>query len=449
MKDKLVVRQNGYKKIKLNKLSEDCVDTLIVKDKTYYANTEYDKNINININNFVIDYKFSLFNRKSHAMNFNDLNVKNIYFEGYENIGGITLSIDCLTKNNINGINFCWHSPRVKRSKITEINIILFEIIKKIELPDEIEEIRIYKTNSPRFDLVISIENTNSRKKYIIDWDGNINEELMYHIIEEKDLDNGVLDIRNFNELDKVTLSNINIDTLIINKSIIKDLHDINLYDLVYIKKIKIVDDNKMRLFPDKEIYFNDNLDIYYGYIIGDEREVLIYLDKDNNLKVYSKKDILKDKFIEDVFFLKEDEKMIIVYKYKRLGKYKVIIDDKEYNIDKLFNLFIQSNILEYKYNFSSEFSMKGYDLINLFENHISSEQFIKMYEDYNLFKLNLKKLHDIGFSYKYFVYLHNEGMDDMVNIMCKHSSAFLKYNKEEVEKITSISKRLVKNIDK
>ena len=36
-----------------------------------------------------------------------------------------------------------------------------------------------------------------------------------------------------------------------------------------------------------------------------------------------------------------------------------------------------------------------------------------------------------------------------MVNIMCKHSSAFLKYNKEEVEKITSISKRLVKNIDK
>lgn len=447
MKDKLVVRQNGYKKIKLNKLSDDYIDTLIVKDKSYYANTEYDKNININ--NFVIDYKFSLFNRKSHAMIFNDLNAKNIYFKGYENIGGITLSIDCLTKNNINRINFCWHSPRVRKSKITEINVIIFGMVKKIKLPDEIQEIHIYKTDSPRFDLVISIENTNSRKKYIIDWDGNINEELMYHSIEEKDLDNGVLDLRKFNELYKVSLCNINIDTLIVNKSIIKDLHEIDLYDYVYIEKIKIIDDNKMRLFPDKEIYFNDNLDIYFDYITGDEGEVLIYLDKDNNLKVYSRKEILKDNFIEDVYFLKEDEEMIILYKYKRQGKYKVIIDEKEYNIDKLFNLFIQSNILEYKYNFSSEFSMEGYDLINLFENHISSEQFIKMYDDYNLFKLNLKKLHDIGFSYKYFVYLHNNGMDDLVNLMCRHSSTFLKYKKEEVEKITSISKRLVKNIDK
>ena len=117
-------------------------------------------------------------------------------------------------------------------------------------------------------------------------------------------------------------------------------MQEIYLYDDVFIKEIKILDGNNMKLNPITIIPFNDTLDIYKNYIIGDKEETLIYVDSKDNLKVFNKQEILKDKNIEKVEFIKNKEELIIIYKYKKDSKYKVIIDYGYFDIDRLFTFY-------------------------------------------------------------------------------------------------------------
>lgn len=446
MKDKIVLIKNINSKRKLNKFKNKSIDTICLKDNIYYGSKEYENNISIR--NLEIDYKAP--KMYMHSANFYLHNPKceNVYFKNEDNLGGITLNFSHLIKNNINRINFYWHPTEEKISNIKEINIITPDKISKINLiKEELKEIEIMIFDNKM--LRIDIENIHSKKRYEIDMKGKLEEETIYHTITEKDLNNEVLDLTKFKEISPITLANINIDTLILNKNDICHIQDIDLYDDVYIKKIKIVDSNDMKLNPYTVIPFNDNLDFHCKYILSDNSKILVYVDDENNLKIFDKDEILKDDSLSSIEFCYEKENIIIIYKYKKLGKYKIIIDYKEYDIDKLFTLYIKQNIFKYECSKSKKTKeyLENYDWVSLMEELISGNIFEKMYEDYLIFKNNLNKLHELGFSYRYFIYLHKRNLDSVINTMCSNDFNINNYTKDEIKDLNELGKRYTKKL--
>ena len=113
--------------------------------------------------------------------------------------------------------------------------------------------------------------------------------------ITKDELNNGELDLTNFKDFNALALGDLNVNMFKINKGDIKELKYVDLYEYFYIENIKVVDQNEMKLNPEKIIPFNDELDIHGKYILSDKNKILIYVDSKNNLKVFDKNEILKD----------------------------------------------------------------------------------------------------------------------------------------------------------
>ena len=202
-----------------------------------------------------------------------------------------------------------------------------------------------------------------------------------------------------------------------------------------------------MKLNPNTIIPFNDNLNCCGKNIISDNKKILIYVDDNNILKVFNKDEILSNNnLLSDIIFSEEEDDIVIIYKYKNLGKYKVIIEDKEYKIDKLFTLFIKENILKYQLTEEMINSLDNYDWVTLIDKNIYIEKFINMYNDYIVFKTNLNKLHKLGFSYKYFMYLHQKGLDKVLLEMCENFK-LIEYSRNEINDLNELGKKYIKKL--
>ena len=432
MKDMIKVKYGEGSKRKIKKYKNETMDNVVLKDWYYFGNSFY-KN-SIKVNNMIIDYK-ALKKGQDEFLIYN-INCKNIFFKNTENLGGLTLSIDYLKKNKINDLELSWLPNDGLVSKIKEINIISKNKINTIKLDnEELERINInFDDNS---NLLVTVENKCSRKTYIINELGECKEEIIYQTIIKKDLNNGELDLTKFEDLSVLSLDNIEIDTLIINKNQIKYLKNINLYDDVFIKEIKIVDGNNMKLNPITIIPFNDTLNYGENYIIGDKKEILIYVDSKDDLKVFNKEEILKDENIEKVEFIKNKEELIIIYKYKKDSKYKVIIDYGYFDIDRLFTF----------YSKTKKSYIKDNDWIKIINSYLTVNGFIDLCTDYIDFKINLRKLLDYGFSYKYFMYLHQKGLDSVIYGMCQKDFDISKFSKNEINEINELGKKYIKKL--
>ena len=128
-----------------------------------------------------------------------------------------------------------------------------------------------------------------------------------------------------------------------------------------------------MKLNPITIIPFNDTLDVYENNIIGDKKDTVIYVDSKDNLQIFNKEEILKNKNIEKIDYIKTEDNIVIIYKYKKDYQYKIIIDGKEYNINKLFNFYYKNKTM-YKENINWK---------KIIENELTINEFIDICCEY------------------------------------------------------------------
>jgi len=439
MKDKLIVNYwNDYKKLRKHDNKE--INTVIIKDYVYNGSEEYYRNVIIN--NLIIQnkgrYNTDIYNTKC----------KNIYLGINNNQEGLNVSSDNLNALYENKISFKWDPNSNLKANIDKLNVLhegkdyTFYLNK-----EELESIRLYKDKRGRnFKLTIEIKSINCDMEYTI-YNDEIQKYIEYKNITKNDLINGTLDLTKFNDYSILTLSDIKIDTLIINKEYIKKLNDIDINDNVFIKNIKIIDNNEIKLNPINQIPFEDCLEISGKYIEGQNNKILIYLDKKKNIKVYKKEEILKDKDIESIEFIWNYGTYIILYKYK--NKYKVFIDDNEYIINKLFIFFAQNALFRYNLDTKAKTLLENNDIKTFLSDCISIKVFHTLYYEYLEFKKNFKKLFNRGFTYDYFMYLHERGLDRVILEMCKNTFDDSKFNNLEISELNTLGKKYVKKLSR
>lgn len=295
-----------------------------------------------------------------------DTSASNLYIEGSANFGGITIPIipflnRCASieinnnekiKNNFNKINI-----------VRENNVIL-----TINLENNFTRIRIEEDHD---ELVIITRSDNEIIKYIIKSNGKYIKYFRKYNTSTSDLDkNGNLDIRDLFKYENLSSEVMNVNTLIVDKNIFKNIDKINEFGLsqktyykTNIKNIRIIEDDEMKLIPfdmtfDIEKILLDKGNANYLCIKTKDDKVVIYLDKDNRLKYISRNELLKEDNIKNVYFRFRKETYmdgeelsplsIIIKEYKD-GKLTIFNLDKEIEIDDNFkkNIFINKNKLQ------------------------------------------------------------------------------------------------------
>lgn len=279
-------------------------------------------------------------------------NAKNIYIENEINFGGITLPYTYMLKNNPY-FEFSWNKEYP--SYINKINIIYENEDKTINIKtiniNNVEKIIITVLE---YTLKIAIENNNSKIEYSIDELGQERTKKTSSEISENDIKDNTLNLSDYLDYESIYYNNfntLNVDTLILDKECLKKLDKIkSAFTYIKFNNLKIIDSNEMKLFPQILNINKEEIDIiniledgnrnYYINIYGHDRKI-IYLDKEENIKVYSKNDLMIDKRVEEVKFYLEDvfkrgiNYPLILIKYKN-NKHKLIMFDEEIIINKL-----------------------------------------------------------------------------------------------------------------
>lgn len=328
----------------------------------YNRNNKDENSLLLDINNIIISDRL-LESEDNYFIE--DSDAKNIYFEHNKNLGGITIPHSFVKYQKPLIVK---NEGKIK-NRINKINIIFEGDVKTIELDDNFTYIIIGYDYAYSSDISIKLINYKKEIIYYIDKLGNINKKMDKYNITQRDLENGCLDLRKFSKYREVKNKVHKIDTIIVDKKIIKNRDIIREFlPLGYtpskyfyeIKNICIVDEDDMKLIPLNKTYslngtcFENNSDGFrYIYLPNNDNDVLIYIDKSNKLKIIEKNDILKENEVEDVSFEFRYKKRnimvmgklisLILVKYKN-GKYKIIYFDDFYEIDDLFNKIMLDN---------------------------------------------------------------------------------------------------------
>ena len=198
-----------------------------------------------------------------------------------------------------------------------------------------------------------------------------------------------------------------------------------------------------MKLNPITIIAFEDYLDKYEHIIVGQKENTFIYLNDKNDLKIYNKEEILKNESIEHVDFLKDNGKVVSIIKTN--NNYKVIIDDIEYEITKLFKFYLTESLSKKTllYHLGIK-ALENNDIVTFIKDSISVNTFINLYKEYIIFKDNLKRLFKAGFSYEYFMYLHQKGLDSVI-INMANKLELNKISEPEIDILNELGRSYVK----
>lgn len=432
MKDKLSINYMNFNK-KLKRYKNKTINKVFFSDTMYNGNIVYRKNVTIN--NFIIDLNNKNFKNKSYSCSLYNIKSKNICFGEESDIEGLNISLDSIMEHSIPAIEFCWYPDEARSAEVEKLNIIFKNKEYNIDLNKaELKSIVITPVNWSVFKFVV--KHTNSEIIYEID-ENNIIKTIKQVFISKSDLNNGEIDLTKYDDFNAISLGDVNIETLKIKKEDINNLHKIKLYAGVYIKNIKVID-NEMKLNPEKIIPFNSVFETLGKYVTDSKENILIYVDSENILRVYNKNDNK-----EELEFVVKKEDYTVVSKHN--NKYKIIIDGTEYEITNLLLFYLKENIDRYTYRKDALIYLEQKDYTSLIDECMSNSNFLYLYSDYIIFKDNLKKLFKRGFTYEYFMYLYERGLVSVIFKMCESDFNIDKFDDNEIKELNSLSKRYVK----
>lgn len=343
-----------------NKAINKKIDTIYMNTGNLFC---YNKMLNINKTPNVknIEISKNLADAIGYVIKIYDSSACTLHIEDSDNFGDITIPI-------ITFLNNCVHleinNNEVIKNNFKKINITRgHNIIVTINLDENLSRINIQED----FDeLVIETRNDKEIIQYIIKRNGEYNKYFKKYNISKDDLDkDGNLDIRELLKYEFLICESMDINTLIIDKNIFKNLKKLKKFETnkkkfykTNIKNIRIIENNDMKLIPfDKtfeieEFILNDTGKKYL-YIKTKDDEVVIYMDKDSNLKYISKNELLKDPEIKNVYFRFRKETKCNGEVYKPLS---FIIKEYKDSRLKLNNLFKE---IELDDNFKQNITFK------------------------------------------------------------------------------------------
>lgn len=413
---------------KILHLSITKFDTIYLDNPHYYIeNDKYIKNLNtIIISKNMIE---NVYDNLKILLPY----VKDIYVEGYDNLGGITIPYNVIKKDFKLFIKF------EENTEIKKLNI-LNDKNSIIKLDKDIEYLEIFKVYKD--EVIIYIKYKKRKLKYTIDNLGNINEVKDTYIIDDSDIKDGTLDLTNLTEYVKLSFPRKNINTLIINKHYIEFPNKLYFlsssrkytpfHDYMNFNKLRIVDDNNMKLLPiDKTFDISSNKKIYfisdgnkYIYIKNEKEDnnTLIYVDKNNNIKILERKEMLTNPDIIEVIINYRDSELIhnssprlILIKYK---DYYIIKDfDKEYKLDNSFFKLLSVSAEQFFCSNKLIEALKNNDLITIFNsNEFYYKLFYEMYNEYLKYKNYIDRLISLGFTNDAIEYLFDRKFNTIIN---------------------------------
>ena len=328
---------------------------------TSYLHSEYNEinkvpNIkNIIISKNVLDEEYNI--------EIKDSSANNIWFETFSNFGYLTIPIDYFYDENI--ILSLENEKNIK-SEIKKINITKDnKIIKQIILENDIKYIEI--RNADYVDTLFIHERSHDKIiDHYVNKEGESNKILYRYFITKNNLDKfNNLNLKEILDFQYISCEPIKINTLVADKRIFDKLSQYNqLFEQKEnnptIKNIRIIDNNEMRLiqfdktFEIKDILLNKEYNTKYIYIKTNNDEVVLYINKDNELKYISKNDLYKEENIKNVYFRFRKQIIntiftinplnIIIKEYNN-GEIKVLDLTNEINIDSNFKKNIIKNI--------------------------------------------------------------------------------------------------------
>jgi len=422
------------------------IDTILLDVSDFYNN----KKKKLNESNIIIANGI-----KSRNIKILGTKASNICFQDYANLGDITIPFNFSSRLFIS-----FDDP----SKVKRINIVN-DKNTFIELDNDISNITIVKTQNNN--IVCNVSYKNRTIDYEIDVNGNIIETKRKYIITQNDIKENSLDMCPLSDYEYIYYNSLSFDTLIINKSFLENIEKLNRFNdperfIPYHNRIDyrnliIRDDDEMRLTPNdiifenidsNKIIFKKRKNINYISIENNQKNhYIVYIDKNNNIKVINKNDLLNEDGVEDVFFdfinntswVSPTE--LIVIKYKNY--YKVLDFEKEYHIDLLFFKLL--------YNYSDKYFLSErqinylceYDLVKFICYVNNKKIFLDIYNKYIEHKSYLEKLKKIGFtdaSIKYLLdkkidYIITPNMDNLNNISETEINCFNEIGNDYVKK--------------
>jgi len=209
------------------------VDNILLDELTFHLN---DFNYELNEKNIIISKNLGEFD-----IRITGTKAKNIYFEGYDNFGGITIPFSYSGRLYISFKD---------RGKIKKINV-LNENNTSIDLENNIKDITIIKETN----LIFIVEYKNKSIEYVVDKNGKVLECRRDYNITQNDIEDNSLNLCRISEYKCFKFDNLTIDTLIINKELLKDIEKLKCFnkelnyvpfhDRIIYKTLRIIDDNE------------------------------------------------------------------------------------------------------------------------------------------------------------------------------------------------------------
>lgn len=400
------------------------------------------------IKNLVID------STKTDGVNIPNIQAENIFFSGYDNLGGITIPYNAM---KINGRGYYFYWTESYPSKIKKINIITKDGVKTINV-DNLKDFQIDKRKYIASTTII-YEDNKKIMEYIIDKEEKIKEHKLTYFLNKDDLKNNLINMSDYIDYEEILVdinNDIRVKDIIVDKTCMQNLY--KFYDAIsyiHYNRLVIINNDEMKLQPDTTILYNisaKDIEVFQSenniFYILYKKEKIIYMDN-NKIKVIDKNKILKDKNVEDIEFYLEERngkhKPLVIIKYKD-NKTKIITLEEEIEINKLFNEFNLIYISKYYNNNPNEarFYLEHNDWYNLFKIIMYFGKFKDIYYDYLIFLDNIKDLHKKGFSYKAIRYLYENHFDNIIN-QENDNSYLLEMSNEEIDKFNELGNIYVK----
>lgn len=431
--------------IKFNQLKHRNIDTIILEENKYWDDVENKYDELKNIKNFIIVDKI-INKHGDNSIVIQNTRAENIFFKNQANLGGLTLPIEYLKVD----VYLQWFNNFPRNLK--EINLIFPKKMENIQLDEGTYKIELFVRN---YDINKSfmLKIYDKYKDIIYFGDtisGITDKQYDRYTYTNKDIKDGILDLRNIDE--NSTYSNLDVNTIIIKK---EDLFNSKLnYEFdekISVKELIIIDQNEMKLNPEIKINFDGLIEIYNYFITNGEKTKFMYLDKNSELKVLDKDELLKNENIEDVEFIINSECELLLIKYKN-KTFKIIDENKEYLIDELFGDYLYLNINSYDFYEEEKPFIKKYiidkEWKKLFIDKIIDNNILYcIYDDYLKFIERIKDLKKLGFKDIAIKYLISRKYDNIINTKSKNILDIKEIGDHEVKLFNYISDKIeIKN---
>jgi len=401
------------------------------------------------IKNLVID------STKTAGVNIPNMQAENIFFSGYDNLGGITIPYNAM---KINGRGYYFYWTESYPSKIKQINIITKDGIKTINV-DNLKDFQINKRKYIASTTII-YEDNKKIMEYIIDKEEKIKEHKLTYFLNKDDVKNNSINMSDYIDYEEILVdinNDIRVKDIIVDKTCMQNLY--KFYDAIsyiHYDRLVIIDNDEMKLHPDKTIFYNNSIkhiDIFQDtnnvFYMVYKKEKIIYMEN-NKIKVIDIKKMYDENVVDINIYIEDHNGKhdpIIIIKYKN-NKTKIITLNEEIEIDKLFNEFnliyidkYYSNKKEVKYYLENN---DWYDILKDKKNIYYNKFFKNIYNDYLMFLDSIKDLHNKGFNYKAIRYLYENHFDNIIN-QENDNSYLLEMSNEEIDKFNELGSIYVK----